>query len=273
MTSLTHAIILDFESTCDDQIQIQPQEIIEFPSVVLSLETLQITEEFESFVRPQHHSRLTRFCQELTSITQDQVDQAEVFRKVFSAHQQWLTENGLTPDNALFVTCGDWDLNIMLPAQCTASVPNIEHLPPVYRRWHNIKRSFCKVLGQEKAPGMAGMMKALELELVGHHHRGIDDCRNIATILCALIARGAAIEPTRKLAINRHPPVRLQLRLDSETREMVLEKRNVTALKGAFGRLFHRQVAGIFLSDGTEVTQDQQLLELMPGETIEGRAT
>ena len=50
---------------------------------------------------------------------------------------------------------------------------------------------------------MAGMLKALRLPLVGRHHSGIDDCRNIAAIVHALLAlpgAAAAIDVTRRRA-------------------------------------------------------------------------
>jgi inhibitor of KinA sporulation pathway (predicted exonuclease) len=191
MSDFTNAIILDFESTCDDQKTIKPQEIIEFPSVVLDLESLQLTAEFEAFVRPVHHPELTPFCRELTAITQSEVARAEPFAAVFQKHQEWMRQHDLTSGNALFVTCGDWDLNVMLPAQCAVSPTEIKRIPSIYRRWHNIKRSYVEVMNVKKAPGMAKMLKALDIKLTGHHHRGIDDCRNIATLLTTLIKRGA----------------------------------------------------------------------------------
>ena len=41
-----------------------------------------------------------------------------------------------------------------------------------------------------KPAGMAGMLRALDLELVGRHHSGIDDARNIARIVITLLAKG-----------------------------------------------------------------------------------
>lgn len=196
MSDFSHAIIPDFESTCDDQKPIQPQEIIEFPSVLFDLKTLQIVDEFESFVRPIHHPTLTPFCHELTSIEQSDITRAQPFLEVFERHQQWLRQHQLTAENALFVTCGDWDLNVMLPTQCTGMT---DQIPRIYRRWHNIKHSYVSVLNVKKAPGMAKMLKGLDIKLTGHHHRGIDDCRNITRLLATLIERGAIITVTGDL--------------------------------------------------------------------------
>lgn len=198
-TDFELAVVLDFEATCDKKAQPRPQEIIELPSVLVDLRTREPVAEFSSFVRPTHHPRLSRFCQKLTSITQADVDGADVFAVVFARHQDWLAQHGADESSALIVTCGDWDLATMLPAQCRASDPPIERVPPIYTRWLNIKRLFSEVRGVDKAPGMAGMLRTLGLPLVGHHHRGIDDCRNIAALLRALLAAGGAVAPTGQL--------------------------------------------------------------------------
>ena len=45
-TQYTYAIVLDFEATCDDRNPPDPQEIIEFPSVLVSLHERQGVDEF-----------------------------------------------------------------------------------------------------------------------------------------------------------------------------------------------------------------------------------
>lgn len=43
-------LVLDFEATCEEDTQIKPQEIIEFPTVVVNTKTLQIESEFHHYV-------------------------------------------------------------------------------------------------------------------------------------------------------------------------------------------------------------------------------
>ncbi|MBF0100195.1 MAG: exonuclease domain-containing protein [Desulfobacterales bacterium] len=191
-------VILDFEATCDDRERHQPrpQEIIEFASLIYSHD-FKIVDEFEAFVKPYHHPILTEFCKEFTSITQRNIDTALPFIEVFKNHQQWLDQHNITIENAFFVTCGNWDLGKMLPAQCASAVPRVKRIPPFYMRWHNIKESFFKVRGQKKL-GLKGMVKAQGLQMIGHHHRGIDDCRTIAELLRSLLNEGIRIEFTDK---------------------------------------------------------------------------
>ena len=196
--SYTYAIVLDFEATCDRERRPEPQEIIEFPSVLVDLSEGRVIDSFSTFVRPHHHPVLTAFCKQLTGIEQAQVASASPFHEVLARHQTWLDDHGLDETNALFVTCGDWDLGTMLPAQCRASVPPIRSLPPIYRSWMNLKVAYRDALGVRRAPGMAGMLRALDLPLVGRHHRGIDDCHNLARLLVRLLSEGAAVRPTRR---------------------------------------------------------------------------
>ncbi|MEN9579085.1 MAG: hypothetical protein RJA70_2094 [Pseudomonadota bacterium] len=199
----TYAVILDFEATCQSRGVPRPQEIIEFPSVLLDLDTLTVLDEFESFVKPEHHPRLSPFCTQLTSIRQGDVDGAPSFSEVFLAHQAWLEAHHLNESNAILVTSGNWDLNFALPDQCAATTPPVTFIPPLYRRWHNIKESFRLATGKRSAPGLPRMLQTLGLKPTGHHHRGIDDCRNITAMCRALVVSGVRLDVTDCLDPSR----------------------------------------------------------------------
>ena len=66
-------VVLDFEATCDKPKQMEPQEIIEFPLVLVDAKTLKQVDEFRTYVRPSFHPELTNFCKELTGIQQEQL--------------------------------------------------------------------------------------------------------------------------------------------------------------------------------------------------------
>lgn len=195
-------VVLDFEATCDQGPGPEPQEIIEYPSLLLDGRGLEPVDEFQSFVRPLHHPVLTPFCTELTGITQDQVDAAPYFPEVFEAHCQWLARHGLDVDcdgrgsSFAFMLCGDWDLKKMLPRQCRACDPPIRSIPESFRRWINIKEPFADYMCLRKSPGLAGMLRKLDLEFAGRPHRGIDDCRNIARVVRRMAGGGVALSIT-----------------------------------------------------------------------------
>jgi len=66
-------VVIDFEATCDKVNNPFPQEIIEFPSVLVNSATGKLEECFQTYVRPTYHQFLTDFCKELTGIQQIQV--------------------------------------------------------------------------------------------------------------------------------------------------------------------------------------------------------
>lgn len=122
------------------------------------------------------------------------MDAAETFVPVFERFQQFLKKHNLpstaestsdpSPSYA-FLTCGEWDLKTMLPAQLAISFPTAssEYALAPFASRINIKKAFGKHYHLRNPSGMAGMLKKLGLELEGRHHSGIDDCRNILRIV------------------------------------------------------------------------------------------
>jgi len=184
--------VLDFEATCDDGKKMEPQEVIEFPIILVSASSRAIVGEFRTYVKPVCHPILTAFCTRLTGITQESVDDAPRWPEALAQAQAWLdmtlAEHNL--ESCTLVTCGDWDLNTMIVKQCAVSG---EHVPERFRHWLNIKELFRHVI-MKSARGMKDMLQELRLPLEGHHHSGLDDSRNIAKILIELLRRGAVIE-------------------------------------------------------------------------------
>jgi len=193
---LRYLLILDFEATCGDDIKGQ-NEIIEFPTLVYSLERDEVEASFHEYVRPVVYPTLTAFCTDLTGITQDVVDAADTFPEVWNRFQDFLKHSETLTDPACyaFLTCGNWDLRSMLPRQLTLS--NSEHgldesgdLTPPYNRFINIKTAFRKHYRLRYDQGMVQMLRDLKLPLEGRHHSGIDDCKNILKIVQRMRADG-----------------------------------------------------------------------------------
>jgi ERI1 exoribonuclease 3 len=131
-------VVLDFEAQCERGAQtISPQEIIEFPALLVDGRTLEVVAEFHQYVKPTVHRQLTQFCTELTGITQDQVEGQPELPAVLGMFNDFLYDNGLLPDGGgsppsfTFVTCGNWDLKTCLPNQ--AAFLGIK-LPSYFRR-------------------------------------------------------------------------------------------------------------------------------------------
>lgn len=63
MRGVESFLVVDFEATClDARTRIDPQEIIEFPVLLLRGEGLPEVDIFHRYVRPVHHPKLSDFC-------------------------------------------------------------------------------------------------------------------------------------------------------------------------------------------------------------------
>ncbi|KAF2070869.1 hypothetical protein CYY_007805 [Polysphondylium violaceum] len=188
-----YLVILDFEATCEQDVRIKNQEIIEFPSVLINTQTLETISQFREYVRPVCNPILSKFCTELTGITNEQTDKAETFPTVLKNHYTWLrqclpedaiSEDKIDVEKVCFVTCGDWDLNIMLPGQLkiAGQIP----FPYYFKQWINIKKQY-QAHYNARVTGMTGMLHHLRIELEGRHHCGLSDCLNITKICKRMI--------------------------------------------------------------------------------------
>lgn len=203
LSSFTHLLVLDFEAQCRDRPEPapQPQEIIEFPIVVVEVATGNVVDEFHTFVRPTAHPKLYPFCTQLTGITQEQVDSGVTIDEALDRAADFVVKYNEHPNSACIVTCGHWDLRTALRNECRDKHIKI---PSIFRRWINVKLVFQEYLNSKQvsgktkrsAPqlGMAGMLDELGIKLVGHHHSGIDDARNIARIVAALLKKNLHFE-------------------------------------------------------------------------------
>mmetsp|Transcript_66247 Transcript_66247/g.138064 ORF Transcript_66247/g.138064 Transcript_66247/m.138064 type:complete len:251 (-) Transcript_66247:66-818(-) len=190
-------LVMDFEATCTDDGTPMKNEIIEFPCVLVDTKNRTVVGEFHRYVRPTESPVLKPFCTELTGIQQAQVDPASTIEVVLAEFIQWVSENPLLKQQDRFsiVTCGDWDLNIALRTESsrkgfTGMVPNW------MQRWVNVKKVFQASRGNDRGAGMARMLTELDMELIGKHHSGIDDSRNIARICCKLLEQQVSFETT-----------------------------------------------------------------------------
>ena len=142
-------MVLDFEANCLRGEQIDPQEIIEFPCLMVDSENFTVVSKFHHYVKPVGEANITPFCTELTGITQDMVAMEPTWEEVLEMFVSWYTSNNLSPQNSTFVTCGLWDLKTALPKQCQYSQLVIPEMLDVGSsgEYINIKYSFQKHTG------------------------------------------------------------------------------------------------------------------------------
>jgi inhibitor of KinA sporulation pathway (predicted exonuclease) len=175
MRKLDKILIVDVESTCwKEEIQRpagETSEIIEIGITEVDLDTLRIGVAESILVRPVR-SKVSAFCTELTTLTQEVVDQGLTFqvacnllRTKYKAHER------------TWASWGDYDRN-MFVTQC-----NDMNLPyPFGPRHINLKNSFSIFENLDRELGMPKALKEIGVKLTGTHHRGHDDSANIAKI-------------------------------------------------------------------------------------------
>jgi inhibitor of KinA sporulation pathway (predicted exonuclease) len=95
--------VLDFEATCWERSD--EHEIIEFPSVIIDLKTNKIVDKIQLFVRPKINPVVSKFCNELTGITQEQVDKGLSFPDALKQHHKFLSQY----QPLIICTDGDWE--------------------------------------------------------------------------------------------------------------------------------------------------------------------
>ncbi|KIS72254.1 uncharacterized protein UMAG_00666 [Mycosarcoma maydis] len=108
-------LVLDVEATCESTRKYRnlnhgyetgsfqfPNEIIEFPVVLLrwneNTHQLDTVDVFHSYVRPTFRPRLTKFCRDLTGVTQAQVDAAPLWNDVLISFYRFLWSYDLVED-------------------------------------------------------------------------------------------------------------------------------------------------------------------------------
>lgn len=172
-------LVLDLEATCDDQGAVPrgEMEIIEIGAVLLEPSTWEIADEFNAFVRPVRHPRLTRFCTRLTSIAQSDVNGAQGFVKVIERFQDWLRSARLT-------AWGSWGNYDRRQIQQDCDFHGIEF--PIAKQHVNLKTRFAKRIGLTHAPGLGKALQIAGMDFEGTQHRAIDDARNIARLMHVL---------------------------------------------------------------------------------------
>ncbi|MEV7123338.1 3'-5' exonuclease [Kitasatospora griseola] len=174
--------VVDVEATCWDGAPPPGavSEIIEIGLTVVDLGAGTRLARHRILVRPVR-SAVSRFCTELTGLTQQEVDRgvgfAEACRLLAAEHRA-----GERP----WISWGDYDRH-QFTRQCGAT-----RTPYPFGRHHtNAKAVFTEAHGLRKRPGMAQALEIAGLPLEGRHHRGEDDAWNIAALVLHLAERDA----------------------------------------------------------------------------------
>ncbi|XP_059652032.1 uncharacterized protein LOC132299440 isoform X2 [Cornus florida] len=188
-------VVIDFEATCDKEKNPHPQEIIEFPSVIVSSMTGQLEACFQTYVKPTCNQLLSDFCKDLTGIQQIQVDRGVTLSEALLRHDKWLEKKGIKNTNFAVVTWSNWDCRVMLESECRYKKIR---KPPYFNRWINLKVPFREVFGGMRC-NLKEAVQMSGLVWQGRAHCGLDDAKNTARLLSLLMNRGFKFTITNSL--------------------------------------------------------------------------
>ncbi len=172
-------IVYDLEATC--WMGRPPggvNEVIEIGAVKVNRYG-EITGKFNKFIKPYVNPYLSHFCTKLTSITQDNVDQAELFPRVISEFKEWIN---IWDEDYYLCAWGDADVK-MLRSNC-----DIHKLEDEWLEYNiNIKKQYHSLINAAKKTGLKATIKREGFEFTGVHHRAISDAENTAKIFIKYI--------------------------------------------------------------------------------------
>lgn len=188
MIKLDQIIVIDLEATCwnGPRPPEQESEIIEIGITTIDLQTGGRDARESILVRPER-STISPFCTELTTLTQEQLDEyGYSFQKAC-----WMLRKKYVSKRRTWASYGDYDRR-MFEQQCLAR--NIHY--PFNASHINIKNIFAVMLGLKVEVGLAEALRIMDIPFEGTHHRGVDDAWNAALLLAKLI-RQTRMEPER----------------------------------------------------------------------------
>jgi inhibitor of KinA sporulation pathway (predicted exonuclease) len=172
-------LVVDIEATCwegETAPAGEESEIIEVGLCTLDIASGQRLARRSILVRPER-SRVSAFCTQLTTLTQEQIDQGISFAEAC----QILREEYASRER-VWASYGDYD-RALFEKQCLQ-----RRIPyPFGTRHLNLKTLFPVLFAHPREVGMATALQLLGLPLEGTHHRGGDDAWNIAAIASTML--------------------------------------------------------------------------------------
>ena len=180
-------VVVDVEATCRKKgIFSRQKETIEIGAVQMLLQRAPSSwPEFQTFVRPRRHARLSSFCRELTGITQENVDAAPTFPEALRLFLGWLEP----VERVVIATWSRydlWQLDLDLEAHGLAKLA----IPVL-----DVKKLAARVVGtksldatvRELAPDSLSTVASAKVDVSLQRHRAVADARRTALILDRLL--------------------------------------------------------------------------------------
>jgi inhibitor of KinA sporulation pathway (predicted exonuclease) len=182
LSKLNKIIVVDIEATCwqKNPPPGESNEIIEIGICVLNMDLNQppVRSDRRSILVQPDYSRVSKFCTELTTLTQSLLDKEGI---VFAEACEILKID-FDSKACTWASYGDYDRR-QFETDCRKK--NVQY--PFGLRHINVKNLFAHMWRLPKEVGMPAALEILGHKLDGTHHRGHDDAWNIAGILSEIL--------------------------------------------------------------------------------------
>lgn len=167
-------IIYDLEATCwEGKPPQMQQEVIEIGALILNPYG-EVEDVFNSFVQPVVHPFLSHYCQQLTSITQLNVNRAPRFPEVTDLFLDWAES---FDDDFVLCSWGSFDRKLLIN-NCDLHRLDWDWVDPHM----NLKHQYHQIKRQRRMIGLKSAVEREGFEFTGIHHRAISDAENLAKI-------------------------------------------------------------------------------------------
>lgn len=177
--NLREVIVVDLEATCwrtPEEQAANTSEIIEVGVCVLDALTGEIRNAQGLIVKPRK-SKISPFCEQLTSITQDMVDQGMRFERAIKILKQ---DYGV--GRRMMGGYGNYDQRMLVDECHKCGIK-----PPFHPTYLNISAMATLKLKAGKRLGLQDACNQVGLGFEGRPHRGVDDATMTAKLLWELI--------------------------------------------------------------------------------------
>lgn len=195
-----YLLVLDFEATCEEN---SPpsylHEIIEFPVVLVDVRLQRSVAEFHRYVKPKVRPQLSEFCRCLTGIKQEDIDKAMPLEDVIRQFERWYSQTVPLGSRTILATDGSTDLREFMYVH-SVTRQGIR-FPRMFYQWVDVKRVFAHFFQCQQGK-IKAMLDVLHCPFEGRLHSGLDDARNIATIVIRMLQLGCSF---CEIPLNRLP--------------------------------------------------------------------
>lgn len=177
-TTLDRIVVVDVEATCweADPPPDQTSEIIEIGVCLLDVAFGERLDRESILVRPMQ-STVSAFCAQLTSLTQEEVEQGASFEDACSV----LRARFKTKER-VWASYGNYDRGIF-ERQCKRQ--DVKY--PFSAGHINVKTLLASTYGLKQETGLSKALNLLGIPFEGTRHCGVDDAWNIAAVLSRII--------------------------------------------------------------------------------------